>query len=79
MYLMFAMPRTASRYIKKYLLSLDNKNIHFVRHANLYDAQIELNKPQNKEFWKFCFVRHPYYRFISAYKWIMMRDEKLMN
>jgi hypothetical protein len=71
-WLFFMMPRTGSRFISSILRNSLGEKIEIVDHIELYvNGEIEPRGLGKEHLWKFCFVREPYSRFLSAYRWIM--------
>lgn len=80
-YLFFQMPKTGSTFLHSLLRKKLGKEIKIERHHSLYEAQKILIKAINEaNLWKFCFVRNPYSRFVSAYRYIVApRKNKYPN
>lgn len=71
-YLFFQMPKTGSTFLHSLLKKKLGKDIKIEGHDSLYqNQQILIRGINNPQLWKFCFVRNPYTRFISAYRHIV--------
>jgi hypothetical protein len=75
------MPRTASRFMRKFLLKELGDNITMIDHEYHWheNGQIKTNHFEQDDCWRFCFVRNPYPRFFSAYKHIVGQSYQGLN
>ena len=75
------MPKTGSTFLGGYLKDKYGDLIDTQRHNYLLYKDGQKFVPTLEEFYefKFCFVRDPLSRFISAYQWLLERKEKQLN
>lgn len=65
------MPRTGSRFIGSLLRDSLSGRIEIIEHIQPPSGGFKVPGLGKEHIWRFCFVRDPYSRFISSYRWIM--------
>ena len=79
-YLFFAMPKTGSSFLCSLLTQKLGDEIVIQNHAALErDGRIYVRGLDSAHLWRFCFVRNPYSRFVSAYRWLISPRGKMLN
>lgn len=70
-HLFFRMPRTGSTFITKLFQTDYQDKVEIVNHDYLYENGKKDTKGLREDhMWRFCFIRNPYTRFVSAYRWL---------
>ncbi len=70
-YVFFRMPRTGSTFITKIFQTDIKDHVKIINHESLYEnGKKDVKGLQEDRLWRFCFVRNPYTRFVSAYRWL---------